>query len=153
MTARLNYAKLMPGGYQAMLGVEKYLSQSTIDAKLRQLVALRASQINHCAFCIDMHSHELRKEGETQLRIDLLPAWREVSIYTAREKAALAWTEAGTILAPEFMPDSLFAEVRKEFSEQELADLTLQVAQINSWNRLSVAMRAVPASLATAAAA
>ena len=152
MTARLNYAKLMPGGYQAMLGVEKYLSQSTIDAKLRQLVALRASQINHCAFCIDMHTHELRKEGETQLRIDLLPAWREVSIYTAREKAALAWTEAGTILAPEFMPDSLYEEVRKEFSEQELADLTLQVAQINSWNRLSVAMRAVPASLAKVAA-
>lgn len=149
--SRLNYVKLMPEGYQAMLGVEKYLSHSSIDAKLRQLVALRASQMNHCAFCIDMHCHELRKLGETQVRIDLLPAWREVSIYTAREKAALAWTEAGTILAPDFVPDGVFEEVRREFNDQELADLTLSIAQINAWNRLSVAFRAVPASLAASA--
>src|SRR5690349_5549767 len=108
MTARLNIANLKPGGYQAMLGIEKYLSQATLETKLRKLVALRASQINHCAFCIDMHVDELRKAGETQSRIDLLPAWREVSVYTPREKAALAWTEAGTVLAPDFVPDSVF---------------------------------------------
>lgn len=147
MTARLNIANLNPGGYQAMLGIEKYLAQTKLETKLRKLVSLRASQINHCAFCIDMHVDELRKAGETQLRIDLLPAWREVSVYTPRERAALAWTEAGTVLAPDFVPDSVFEEVRKEFDEQELADLTLCVAQINSWNRLNVAIRTVPASL------
>jgi alkylhydroperoxidase family enzyme len=87
--------------------------------------------------------------GETQPRIDLLPVWREVSIYSAREKAALAWTEAGTVLAPEFVPDAVFDEVRALFSDQELADLTLAVAQINAWNRMSVSLRAVPASLAS----
>ena len=110
-------------------------------------VVLRASQLNHCAYCIDMHTTELRQHGETNERITLLSAWRDAPYYyTSRERAALAWTEAATILAPHFVPDDVFAAARADFNETELADLTLAVATINAWNRLAVAFRVVPES-------
>jgi AhpD family alkylhydroperoxidase len=146
MKTRLNYSKAAPGGYKAMLGLEEYVEKSGLDARLRQLVCLRASQINHCAYCIDMHAGELRTLGESAPRIDLLTAWREAPFYSERERAALAWTEAVTTLAPDFVPDDVFAQAQREFNERELVDLTLAIAAINAWNRLSVSFRSVPES-------
>ncbi|MBI2689162.1 MAG: carboxymuconolactone decarboxylase family protein [Acidobacteria bacterium] len=149
MTARMNYAKAAPGVLKAMLGLETYLASSSLDKKLKLLVVLRASQLNHCAYCVDMHSRELREAGETTERIDLLTAWREAPFYTTKERAALAWTEALTILAPEFVPDDVFEEAHAEFNETELADLTLAIAAINAWNRFGVGFRLVPESYKT----
>jgi AhpD family alkylhydroperoxidase len=124
-----------------MLGLSKYLSQSGLEPTLLNLVNLRASQINGCAYCIDMHWKDLRAEGEKEQRLYGLDAWAESPYYTDRERAALAWTEAVTRLTEGHVPDSVFEEARRFFSEKELADLTLAVVAINGWNRMNIAFR------------
>ena len=144
MEPRIDFTRLSPEGYKAMLGLEHYLSTSTVEKKLLHLVKLRVSQINGCAFCLDMHWKDLKVEGETDQRLYSLDAWRETSYYTDRERAVLAWAEAVTNISDGHAPDELFEEARQYFSEQELADLTLAVTAINGWNRISIAFRVVP---------
>jgi AhpD family alkylhydroperoxidase len=144
MQARFEYMKAAPGVYKAMSALEQYLNESELEQPLLHLIKMRASQINGCAYCIDMHSKDLRAIGETEQRIYSLDAWRECPYYTDRERAALAWTEAVTLITNGHVPDQLYEEVRPHFSEKELADLTLAIAAINSWNRLSIAARVVP---------
>ncbi len=144
MQARINYVKVAPGAYKAMSSLEEYLDQSALEAPLLHLIKMRASQINGCAYCIDMHSKDLRAGGETEQRIYGLDAWREAPYYTDRERAALAWTEAVTLITNGHVPDQVYEETKAQFTEKELADLTLAVAAINAWNRLAIAGRAVP---------
>lgn len=144
MKARLHYRAVAPGVYTAMRALEQYLHASSLEEPLIHLVKLRASQINGCAYCIDMHWKDLRALGEAEQRLYSLDAWRECPWYTDRERAALAWTEAVTLIADDRVPDAVYEQVRPQFSETELADLTLAVATINAWNRLSVAGRTEP---------
>jgi len=127
-----------------MLGLEKYLHSCGVEEKLLHLIKLRTSQINGCAYCLDMHWKDLRAIGESEQRLYSLDAWEESPFYTDRERAALAWTEAVTRVSEGHVPDEVYDAVRQQFSEKELADLTLAVATINAWNRLSIAGRAVP---------
>jgi AhpD family alkylhydroperoxidase len=127
-----------------MLGLEHYLHQSGLEIPLLHLIKLRASQINGCAYCIDMHWKDLRAVGENEQRLYGLDAWRESPYYTGRERAALAWTEAVTLITDGHVSDEVYEEVRPHFSEKELADLTLAVATINAWNRLAISLRAEP---------
>jgi len=142
MEQRIDVMKVAPGAVQAMLGLERYLARSGLERELLNLVKLRGSQMNGCAYCIDMHWKDLRAEGETEQRLYGLDAWAESPYYTERERAALAWTEAVTRVAEGHAPDAVFAEVRRQFSDAEMVDLTLAVATINAWNRLMIAMRA-----------
>ncbi len=144
MQPRIDFYKLSPGGYKAMLGLEHYLGASSLERKLLHLIKLRVSQINGCAYCLDMHWKDLQVEGESEQRMYSLDAWREAPYYSERERAALAWSEAVTNITDGHVPDPLYEEVRQQFSEQELADLTLAVVAINGWNRLSIAFRVVP---------
>lgn len=144
------YAKDAQG---AMYALEKYIAQSGLDQKLIHLMKMRASQINGCAYCIDMHSKDARAQGETEQRLYELDAWRETPFYTDKERAALAWTEAITLVSETHVPDAVYEEVRKHFSEKEIVDLTLVVTTINAWNRLAVALRAVPGHYHPAASA
>jgi AhpD family alkylhydroperoxidase len=144
MQARLNYAKTAPGVYDAMEGLEKYLEQCGLEKSLMFLVQMRASQMNGCAYCLDMHWKDLRAIGEKEQRLYSLDAWRECPYYTDRERAALAWTEAVTLIAQGHAPDAVYDQARSQFTEKELSDLTLAVAAINAWNRLSIAARIVP---------
>ena len=144
MQPRIDLYRLSPEGYKALLGLENYLSKSTVEKKLLHLIKLRVSQINGCAFCLDMHWKDLKVEGETEQRMYSLDAWRETPYYTDRERAALAWAEAVTNITDGHAPDEVFEEARQYFSEQEMADLTLAVTAINSWNRVSIAFRVVP---------
>ena len=144
MEARLQYAKVSPGIYKAMLGLENHTNESGLERTLLDLVKLRASQINGCAFCLDMHWKDLRAAGESEQRLYSLDAWEETPFYTERERAALAWTEAVTLIANDRVPDEVYEEVRQHFSEKELADLTLAIIAINGWNRLAIAFRTVP---------
>lgn len=144
MEARFNFAKTAPGVYEAMEDLEKYLDQCGLEKRLMYLIQLRASQINGCAYCLDMHWKDLRASGEDEQRLYSLDAWRECPYYTDRERAALAWTEAVTLIAQGHAPDAVYQEARSHFSEKELSDLTLAVAAINAWNRLSIASRIVP---------
>jgi len=144
MQQRLNYNQAAPGAYKAMLGLEEYLHKSGLEESLLHLVKLRTSQINGCAYCLDMHWKDLRAMGENEQRLYSLDAWRECPYYTERERAALAWAEAVTLVAKDQVPDEVYEEVRPHFSEKELCDLTLAVATINAWNRLSIAARTVP---------
>lgn len=144
MKPRLNYAKVAPGVYEAMDALDQYLGHCSLDEPLLHLVRLRASQINGCAYCLDMHWKDLRAIGDTEQRLYSLDAWRECPYYTARERAALAWTEAVTLIASGHAPDSIYQEARAHLSERELSDLTLAVATINAWNRLSIAARLAP---------
>jgi len=144
MKPRFNYGKVAPGVYDAMDAVDQYVANCGIEESLLHLVRLRASQINGCAYCLDMHWKDLRALGESEQRLYSLDAWRECPYYTERERAALAWTEAVTLVAEGHVPDAVFEEARARLSEKELADLTLAVAGINSWNRLSIASRLVP---------
>lgn len=141
MQPRFDIGKAAPGTYKAMLGLETYLHQSGLEIPLLHLVRLRASQINGCAYCLDMHWKDLRAIGETEQRLYGLDAWREAPYYTARERAALAWTEAVTLITNGHVPDAVYEEVRPHFNEKELSDLTLAVAAINAWNRLAIASR------------
>jgi AhpD family alkylhydroperoxidase len=144
MRPRFNYTKSAPGVYDAMDALDRYLAASSIDRRLLYLVQLRASQLNGCAYCIDMHWKDLRAIDETEQRLYSLDAWRESPYYTDRERAALAWAEAVTFVANGQVPDTVYAGVRSQFSETELADLTLAIATINAWNRLSIAARLTP---------
>ncbi len=144
MTPRFNYATSAPGAYQAMVGLEKYLHQCGLEEPLIHLIKLRASQINGCAYCIDMHWKDLRAIGENEQRLYSLDAWRECPYYTDRERAALAWTEAVTLVADGQVPDAVYEEVQPHFTEKELADLTFAIATINAWNRLAISARTEP---------
>jgi AhpD family alkylhydroperoxidase len=144
MQPRLNYMQAGAGVYHAMLGLEKYLKECGLEESLLHLIKMRASQINGCAYCLDMHWKDARANGETEQRLYSLDAWRECPYYTDRERAALAWTDAVTLIADGHVPDEVFEEVRPHFSEKELCDLTLVVASINAWNRLAIAGRSVP---------
>ena len=144
MRPRINYSASAPGVYDAMDALDQYLAESTVDRRLLYLVQLRASQLNGCAYCVDMHWKDLRALGETEQRLYSLEVWRECPWYTERERAALSWAEAVTFVATGHVSDAVHAEVRPHFSETELADLTLAVAAINAWNRLSIAARLTP---------
>ena len=144
MQSRFDGAKDAPGGYHAMLGLETYLHQCGLELPLVHLIKLRTSQVNGCAYCIDMHWKDLRAIGETEQRLYGLDAWHESPYYTDRERAALAWTEAVTRITDGHVPDAVYEEIRPHFSEKELADLTLAIATINAWNRMAIASRTEP---------
>ncbi|HEX6044508.1 MAG TPA: carboxymuconolactone decarboxylase family protein [Pyrinomonadaceae bacterium] len=144
MEPRIDYLKTARGAYHAMLGIEHYLQQSGLEHSLQDLIKLRVSQMNGCAYCIDMHWKDLRAAGESEQRLYGLDAWEESPYYTDRERAALAWAESVTNIQDGHVPDAVFEHVRKFFTDQELADLTLAITAINSWNRLSIAARTVP---------
>lgn len=141
MQPRINYNAVSPGALKAMYGLEAYLKECGLEASLLELVKLRASQINGCAYCIDMHTKDARARGESEQRLYLLNAWREAPFYTERERAALEWTEAVTLITEGHVPDEVFERVRKHFTDGELADLTLAVVNINGWNRLNISFR------------
>ncbi len=144
MEARLDYYNAAPGVVRALFGLETYLAGCGLGKPLLDLVKLRASQLNGCAFCIDMHWRDARKGGEDERRLYLLAAWRELPGYTDRERAALDWTEAVTQISNGHAADEVFAAVRPHFSDKEFADLTLAISAINAWNRMSISFRAVP---------
>lgn len=144
METRFNYPKSAPGVYKAMLGLEAYLHQCGLEESLLHLIKLRSSQINGCAYCLDMHWKDLRAIGENEQRLYSLDAWRECPYYTERERAALAWTEAVTLVTNGHVPDEVYEGARKQFNEKEISDLTFAVAAINAWNRLSIASRTMP---------
>jgi AhpD family alkylhydroperoxidase len=141
---RFSYKRAAPDVYNTMLGVHRYLEHCGLDDVLLDLVYLRASQINGCAYCIDMHWKDLRAAGQSEQKLYMLSAWREWPEYSARERAALAWTEAVTELRDADVSDVVYEAARREFSEADLAKLTLAVAAINSWNRLNLAFRTTP---------
>jgi len=143
MKARIELAQ-SPKLFQSLLAVEGLIASSGLDSKLLHLVKMRASQINGCAYCLDMHSKDARAEGETEQRLYSLDAWRETPFFSDRERAALEWTEAVTLVASTHVPDEAYEAVRAQFSEEEIKTLTLAVAMINTWNRLNVAFRTVP---------
>ena len=144
MEARMDYAKAAPGAMNAMRALDTYLATCGLEASLRELVKLRASQINGCAYCVDMHSLDARAGGETERRLYALPVWHETPFFTERERAALLWTEKLTLLSVDHVPDEVFEQVRQHFSGEELANLTLAIATINAWNRFGVSFRDVP---------
>jgi AhpD family alkylhydroperoxidase len=144
MESRIAYLKVAPGAYKAILGLEEYLHQCGPEATLLDLVKLRASQVNGCDYCIDMHWKDLRAAGENEQRLYGLDAWEESPYYSDRERAALAWTEAVTNIRDGHVRGEVYENVRKHFSEKELADLTLAVAAINAWNRLAISARTEP---------
>ncbi len=144
MEPRINYYRVAHGAVESMRGLENYVSQTGLEPSLLDLVRLRASQINGCAYCIDMHTKDARLRGETEQRLYALSAWEETPFYTERERAALAWTEAVTEIAMTGIPDEVYEIAREQFSEKELVDLTLAIIAINGWNRLAVGFRTVP---------
>ena len=144
MDPRIDYLKSARGAYHALLGVEHYLEQCGLEASLQNLIKLRVSQLNGCAYCIDMHWKDLRAAGESEQRLYGLDAWEESPYYTDRERAALEWAESVTNIQEGHVPDAVFDHVKNSFNDKELADLTLAVTAINSWNRLSIAARTVP---------
>ena len=141
----MDYVTAAPGVMRAMAQLDAYVSNCGLEPSLRELVKLRASQINGCAYCVDMHSHDARALGETEQRLYSLPTWRESPFYSDRERAALAWTEALTLVAVDHVPDAVFEQVRPHFTDEELANLTLAIGTINAWNRFGVGFRDVPA--------
>lgn len=141
---RLNYARVAPDVLQAMLALFQPVTKSGLEQALLDLVKLRASQLNGCALCIDMHFREAKERGESDERLYLLDAWREAEVYTARERAALRWTEELTLVTKNHVPDAAFAEASEHFTEAELANLTLAIVTINGWNRFNIGFRAPP---------
>ncbi len=144
MQSRIDYDKIAPDAVKALLGLEAYLRRCGLEPGLLDLVKLRASQINGCAYCIDMHTKDARARGETEQRLFTLAVWREAPFFTDRECAALSWTEAVTEVACTHVPDAVYEQARRHFSEKELVDLTVAVIAINSWNRLAISFRMVP---------
>lgn len=144
MSNRYLGANAMQGVHQQLISLAEYVHSTGLDPQLLRLVEMRASQINGCAYCLVMHADDLRKGGEREERIHVLNAWREAPWFSARERAALAWTEAVTTLPDHHVPDDVFAEAQSQFSERELADLTLAVIAINGWNRLNIAFENPP---------
>jgi AhpD family alkylhydroperoxidase len=144
MQARLDYFKASPIGAKAMLNLEEFVRRSGLELPLLELVRMRASVINGCAYCIDMHTKDARAAGETEQRLYALAAWEEAPFYTDRERAALAWTDAITEISASHAPDDVYEAARKRFSEEELVNLTLAIIAINGWNRLAIGFRSVP---------
>ena len=145
MSARLDYSKTDPAAMKAMYGLEHFVHESGLEPSLLELVKLRASLINGCAYCLDMHTADALRAGETQQRLALVSVWREAeSFYTDRERAALEWTEAVTLVAQTHVPDEVYEHVRPHFTDQELVNLTMAIVTINGWNRLSISFRAEP---------
>ena len=144
MHSRMEYLKVAPGVSQAMSQLERQVRESGLEAPLLELVKTRASQINGCAYCLDMHTKDARARGETEQRLYALSAWRETPFYTDRERAALAWTEAVTLVSETHVPDDVYEQARAQFSEEELANLTLAIIAINGWNRFAISFRTVP---------
>jgi AhpD family alkylhydroperoxidase len=142
MHQRIDVTKVSPAAYQAVAALQSYVDKSGLDPKLRELIKIRASQINGCAYCLAMHTRDARKLGDE--RMHLLNAWREAPVYTTRERAALGWIEAVTLVAQGHVPDEVFEAVRQEFSEKEIVDLTAAAIATNSWNRIAVAFRVPP---------
>jgi AhpD family alkylhydroperoxidase len=136
--------KIAPGAMKPLYGLEKYLAECGLAPSLIDLIKLRASQINGCAYCIDMHTKDARARGESEQRLYELVAWRETPFYTERERAALAWTEAVTLIADGHVPDEVYEQAREQFTEQELVNLTLAIVAINGWNRFAISFRTVP---------
>jgi AhpD family alkylhydroperoxidase len=141
MTVRIDYTRVAPEAVRAMFGLERYLASSRIEQPLRELVKLRASLLNGCAYCIDMHTKDARAHGETEQRLYALAAWRETPFYSERERAALEWTDAVTRVGDTHVPDEVFQAARAQFSEEELVDLTMVVVTINAWNRIAISFR------------
>lgn len=141
---RLNYYKANPAAIKALMGVEERIGKSALEKSLTELVRLRASQINGCAYCVDMHTTDARKGGETERRLATVVVWRETPFFTDRERAALEWTEALTLISQEHVPDAIWEAVRPHFSDEELVDLTLLVTAINAWNRIAISFRTMP---------
>ncbi len=144
MQPRMDYRKYAPEALKAMLGLEEYISSCGLDRGLIHLIKMRASQINGCAFCIDMHSIDARALGETEQRLYALDAWRETPFFSDRERAALEWTEAITRVSETHVPDVIYEEVKKYFNEKEIIDLIFVATTINMWNRIAISTRAVP---------
>lgn len=144
MEPRIDYKAAPSGALQALSAIDRYVRQSGLEPALVELVKMRASQINGCAYCLDMHSKDARDAGETEQRLHALIAWRETPFFTDRERAALEWTEAVTLVSQNHVPDDVFEYVRRHFTEGELINLTLAVIGINSWNRVAISFRAVP---------
>ena len=144
MQPRIDYRKYSQEPLKALYEIENYLAGSGLENKLLLLMKMRASQINGCAYCLDMHSLDARAEGESEQRLYTLNAWAETPFFSDRERAALAWTEAVTNVSQTHVPDEVFEEVKKHFSEKEIVDLTLALAMINLWNRIAISLRAVP---------
>jgi len=140
----MDYKQSGPSGYKAMSTLEQYVRSCGLESSLLELIKIRASQINGCAFCLDMHTKDARAAGETEQRLYTLSAWRETPFFTERERAALAWTEAVTRVADTNVPDEVYETAQKHFTEKELADLTMAIVAINGWNRLAIAFRTVP---------
>lgn len=153
MTQRFDFSQSDPKAYQAMLGLETYLHRCDLKPQLLHLVKTRASQINGCAFCIDMHTKEARADGESEQRLYALSAWVETPFFTPAERAALALTEAVTCIAEQAVPDTVYAEVCQHFSEAEVTQLLMAIVTINSWNRLEIASQVLPGSYTIPAAA
>ena len=144
MKPRMNYYQAAPDTMKALMALENQIRGSGLEQSLIELVKTRASQINGCAYCIHMHTQDARKHGEIEQRLYLLNAWREAPVYTDRERAALAWTEAVTLISETHAPDDVYNEVRAHFSEAETVNLTMLIATINTWNRLAISFRAIP---------
>jgi AhpD family alkylhydroperoxidase len=153
MTPRMNFMQAAPDTVKALMALEAQIQGSGLEQSLIELVKIRASQINGCAYCINMHASDARKHGETEQRIYLLDAWRESPVYSDRERAALAWTDAVTMISVTHAPDDLYADVRKHFSEAETVNLTMLIATINAWNRLAISFRSMPPMRTKAASA
>lgn len=145
MTSRLNFYKASPNAIKAMLGLEEHIAKSSLEKPLVELVRLRASQINGCAYCVDLHANDARKSGESERRLAALCVWHETSFYSERERAALAWTESLTLVSETHVADEIWDQVRPYFSDAELTDLTLLITAINGWNRFAIAFRKLPA--------
>ncbi|MGF6633021.1 AhpD family alkylhydroperoxidase [Paraburkholderia sp. MM5496-R1] len=145
MEQRLDFYKANPAAIKSLLGVEERIGKSSLEKSLTELVRLRASQINGCAYCVDMHTADARKGGETERRLATVVVWRETPFFTDRERAALEWTEALTLVSHDHVPDAVWQAVRPRFSDEELVDLTLLVSAINAWNRFAISFRKMPA--------
>ncbi len=146
MTARLNYVHAAPDAVRAMNALQAQAEKTGLEKPLLELVRMRVSQVNGCAFCLDMHSKDARAGGESEQRLYVLDAWREAPFYSERERAALAWAEALTLIAVDHAPDAVYEEARRVFSERQLVELTLVIVTINSWNRFSIGFRVEPGS-------
>jgi AhpD family alkylhydroperoxidase len=144
MQPRIEYAKAAPGAMTAMLGLETYVLHCGLERSLLELVKVRASQINGCAYCVDMHTKDARAEGESEQRLYAVIVWEETPFFTERERAALAWTEAVTLIGQGHVPNDVYQQARGSFSEAELVNLTLAIIVINGWNRLAISFRTVP---------
>ncbi|CDF84238.1 carboxymuconolactone decarboxylase family protein [Pseudomonas sp. QL9] len=144
MSARIDWAKVSPDAYKALIGLEQALAKTGLENSLIELIRLRASQINGCAYCVNMHANDARKAGESEARLQTLSVWRETHFFSARERAVLAWVESLTLLAEKHAPQDQFDALREHFSDAEIVGLTLAVATINTWNRFGVGMAMVP---------